>query len=116
MFLFNTMRTAMLVLVCILAMMVSGCGNSERVHESWVTPTTEGGGYDDNAISANVMSRLSTIPELNGLNLSVRVENGEVFLSGTANSQAQIDQAVMQAWLVEGVQRMNNQITLANAR
>ncbi len=115
MFLFKVAKTLIVVSACTLAVGMAGCGNSERVHESWVTPP-EGASYDDSSVSANIISRMSSVPELKGLNLSVRVENGEVLLSGTADSQAQIDQAVMQAWLVEGVQRLDNQITLANSR
>jgi hyperosmotically inducible periplasmic protein len=116
MFQLNTTRKLMWMLICILLLVISGCGDSETtVHESWVA-SPEGTVFDDNVISSNIMSRLSSSPELENLGLSVRVENGEVFLSGTAKNQAQIDHAVMQAWLVDGVQKLNNHITLESTQ
>jgi hyperosmotically inducible periplasmic protein len=115
MFQLNTTRTLILALICVLPLVISGCGNSETVHESWVA-SPEGAVFDDNVISSNIMSRFSSSPELENLGLSVRVENGEVFLGGTAKNQAQIDHAVMQAWLVDGVQKLNNQVTLESTQ
>ena len=116
MFQYPTVRTLAAVCVCVLVMAVAGCGDSEKVHESWVAPPEAGASYDDNVISANIVARISAIPELSNLDLHVRVTNGEVFLSGMANNQEQVDQAVMQAWLVDGFQKMNKEIVLSGAR
>lgn len=115
MFSINTIRTLIFVFICILSLAIAGCGNSEKMHESWSVPPKDVV-LDDNVISSNILSRFSSIPELESLGLNVRVENGEVFLSGSANTQAQIDQAVMQAWLVDGVQKLNNQVVLRGAQ
>ena len=88
---------------------LSGCGNSERVHESWVVPA-EGQQYDDNAILNNIKARLSAHADVKNLALNIDVRNGEVSLNGLVDNQAQADQAVMQTWLVEGVKKVNNQI------
>lgn len=90
---------------------MTGCGNSERVHESWVTPV-EGPHYEDDAILANIKSRLSANPDLKNLILDVDVKNGEVSITGLVENQSQVDQVIMQPWLVDGVNKVNNQIRL----
>ncbi|MDT8364555.1 MAG: BON domain-containing protein [Nitrosomonas sp.] len=97
--------------VCAVAMTISGCGDSGSGNNTPMGGT--GGGYfDDNSLSAAIRAKLAATPELATLGLTVRVENSEVFLSGTAKNQAQVDNAVMQAWLVEGVKKVENGIVL----
>lgn len=88
---------------------IPGCGNSERVHESWVVPA-EGPQYDDNAILNNIKSRLSANADVKNLALNIDVRNGEVSINGLADNQAQVDQVIMQTWLVEGVKKVDNQM------
>ncbi|SDW34624.1 BON domain-containing protein [Nitrosomonas communis] len=104
-------RHKLWMLIAILFSMVtlSGCGNSERVHESWVVPP-EGQQYDDNAILNNIKARLSDHADIKNLPLNIDVKNGEVSLNGLVDNQAQADKVVMQTWLVEGVKKVNNQL------
>lgn len=88
---------------------LTSCGNSERVHESWVVPA-EGPQYDDNAIQNTINTRLAANPDLKNLVLNIDVRNGEVFIQGMVDNQAQIDQVSMEAWLVEGVKKVDNQL------
>lgn len=88
---------------------IPGCGNSERVHKSWVVPA-EGPQYDDNAILNNIKSRLSAHADVKNLALNIEVRNGEVSIDGLVDNQAQVDQVIMQTWLIEGVKKVNNQI------
>ncbi|WP_304054458.1 BON domain-containing protein [Nitrosomonas communis] len=105
------MRIKLWILMGILFSMLTmtGCGNSERVHESWVTPP-EGPHYDDNAILNTINSRLAANSDLKNLVLNIDVKNGEVSIKGLADNQTQIDQVIMQVWLVEGVTKVDNQI------
>ncbi len=101
--------------ICIAVMTISGCGDSENSNN----PRSDAGGggyFDDTSLSAAIKTKFSTTPELASLGLKVRVENGEVFLSGMAKNQAQMDHAVMQAWLVEGVKKVENEIVLGGSQ
>lgn len=108
-------KIRILVWLCISLSMLSitGCGNSERVHESWAAPA-EGPHYEDNAILNNINSRLSANPELKNLVLNIDVKNGEVSIIGMVDNQSQVDQIIMQTWLVDGVKKVNNQIRPRN--
>ncbi|MFZ1712101.1 MAG: BON domain-containing protein [Nitrosomonas sp.] len=102
--------------ICIAVMTVSGCGDSENSNNPWSGAGGGGGYFDDTSLSAAIKTKFSTTPELASLGLKVRVENGEVFLSGMAKNQAQMDHAVMQAWLVEGVKKVENEIVLGGSQ
>ncbi len=108
-------RVLCFVAICVITMAISGCGDSGSGDDPW--GGTSGGGYfDDASLSASIKTKLAAIPELAPLGLKVRVENSEVFLSGTAGSQEQVDHAVMQAWLVEGVKKVENEIVLGSLK
>ncbi|SDY25626.1 BON domain-containing protein [Nitrosomonas sp. Nm33] len=111
------MRNKLWILIGILSsiLAIPGCGNSEKVHESWVVPA-EGPQYDDNAISNNIKSRLSANADVKNLALNIEVRNGEVSISGLVDNQAQVDQVIMQVWLVEGVKKVSNQIRAKNSQ
>lgn len=53
------MRNKLWVLIAILFsfLAMTGCGNSERVHKSWIVPP-EGPRYEDSDILNNLKSRL----------------------------------------------------------
>ncbi|SDY72792.1 BON domain-containing protein [Nitrosomonas sp. Nm58] len=107
------MRNKLWVLIAILFsfLAMTGCGNSERVHKSWIVPP-EGPRYEDSDILNNLKSRLSANPDLKDLAVNIDVRNGEVSINGLADNQTQIDQISMQTWLVDGVQKVDNQIHL----
>lgn len=107
----RSIKTVCATAICVAVMAISGCGDSENSNDPW---SGAGGGsyFDDTSLSAAIRTKFSAEPELASLGLKVRVENGEVFLSGTARNQAQVDLAVMQAWLVEGVKKVENEIVL----
>lgn len=107
------MRNKLWILIAILFsfLAMTGCGNSERVHKSWIVPP-EGPRYEDSDILNNLKSRLSANPDLKDLAVNISVKNGEVSIDGLVDNQAQADQITMQAWLVDGVQRVDNQTHL----
>lgn len=108
-------KTLCATAVCVVVMTISGCGDSGNSSDPW--SGAGGGGYlDDTSLSAAIKTKFSATPELASLGLKVRVENGEVFLSGTARNQQQVDHAVMQAWLVEGVKKVENEIVLGGSQ
>ena len=106
----NRARMAICLCVSIFSLIaITSCGDSERVHESWVTPA-EGPHYDDNSILNNFKSRLSADPNLKDLVLNIDVKNGEITIIGMVDNPTLVDQVVMQAWLVDGVKKVDNQI------
>ena len=108
-------KTLCATAICVAVMTVSGCGDSGNSDDPW--SGAGGGGYfDDASLSAAIKTKFAAAPELAPLGLKVRVENSEVFLSGTAKNQAQVDHAVMQAWLVEGVKKVENKIVLGGSQ
>lgn len=108
-------RALCIATLCAVTMTVSGCGDSGNGNDPW--SGAGGGGYfDDTSLSAAIKTKFAATPQLASLGLKVRVENSEVFLSGTAGNQEQIDHAVMQAWLVEGVKKVENEIILGGSK
>ncbi len=105
-------RLCVLVIAVIPVLTLIGCEKwSERTHEDWVTQPT-GPVYDDTIIFAKIKSALVSDPDLTNINVEIKVKEGQVLLSGSADNKNQIDRAVMHSWIVDGVKQVDNQITL----
>ena len=91
---------------------LSGCKEkSERIHESWETAPA-GPVYDDTTIFARIKTALTSDPDLRNVDIEVKVKGGDILLEGSVDSQEQFDRAAMHAWIVDGVKKVDNQITL----
>lgn len=108
-------KTLFAIAICAVVMTASGCGDSGDSNDP-LSAAASGGYFDDASLSAAIRTKFSAVPELASLGLKVRVENGNVFLSGTARNQAQVDNAIMQAWLVEGVKKVDSEIVLSGSQ
>jgi len=75
---------------------------------------TIGNTVDDGIITAKVKSTLLSDPSIKSLDINVVTRKGEVQLSGFVNNQSQIDQAVTLAKEVEGVARVDNELSIKN--
>jgi len=73
---------------------------------------TVGNKVDDGIITAKVKSTLLSDPNVKSLDINVVTRKGEVQLSGFVDSQTQIDQAVALAKDVEGVTRIDNELSI----
>jgi hyperosmotically inducible protein len=73
---------------------------------------TVGNTVDDGVITAKVRSALVADPNIKSLDISVVTRKGEVQLSGFVDSQAQIDQATALAQKVEGVTKIDNEMSI----
>lgn len=71
---------------------------------------TLGQAADDTAITARVKSALLAESDVSGLAINVETTNGVVRLTGTVDSQAQIDKANRVASAAEGVKSVQNQL------
>lgn len=74
--------------------------------------TTMGEKVDDTVITTKVKAALLADEGVKGTDVSVTTVAGEVQLSGTVESQAQIDRAVEVAKGIEGVLRVQNGVTV----
>lgn len=63
---------------------------------------------EDAAITTNLNAALLADAMLKGTSISVASPNGEVVLTGTANSQTQREHAAQSARVLHGVQNVNN--------
>lgn len=90
---------------------LTGCENyAEKTHPSWVAPTP-GVVHDDSSIYARIMQTIQTDPDLRGVNVEVKVENGNVTLTGKVSNENQMTKINMHTWMAEGVKKVDNQIT-----
>ncbi len=75
------------------------------------TAPTTGQRVDDAAITEKVKSALSAEPNVPGTTINVDTNAGQVTLRGRVENQTQAERAVEVARGVEGVQRVDNQLT-----
>ena len=73
---------------------------------------TVGNKVDDGIVTAKVKSALLSDPSVKGFDIAVATSKGEVQLSGFVDNQLQIDHAIEVARGVEGVQGVDNKMSL----
>ena len=76
--------------------------------------TTMGEKVDDTVITTKVKTALLADDAVKGLDISVNTTMGAVSLTGAVENQMQIDRAVELTKAVEGVQNVQNGMTLKN--
>lgn len=117
----KTQNKLLVVAVSLSALFITGCGKTEdKAPAPGETPTaaapeaktTVGTTIDDSAITTKVKSALLADADVKGLDIKVETNKGEVQLSGFVDSQAQIDRAMSIARGVEGVNNVQNNMTL----
>ncbi|PXW81720.1 hyperosmotically inducible protein [Nitrosomonas sp. Nm84] len=99
-----------LVMLFMTALMLIGCENyAERTHKSWVPPPSAPV-YDDSTIFARIASAVQSDPVLQGTKIDIKVNDGNVVLSGTVKNDDQLTRVNMHTWIVDGVKKVDNQI------
>ena len=73
---------------------------------------TLGNTVDDGIVTSKVKSALLADPNIKSFDIAVVTRKGEVQLSGFVDSQAQIDLAIALAGKVEGVARVDNELSI----
>jgi hyperosmotically inducible protein len=72
---------------------------------------------DDAGITTAVKAKLLADPVVGGLKIDVDTRNGVVYLTGDQmKSQAEIDQAIMLAKMVEGVKSVENKLVVGDVK
>jgi hyperosmotically inducible periplasmic protein len=106
-------KLGLVTLTLIAALSVAGCGNEEKVHESWKAPPAKEE-VDDATLAGTVQTKLRSDPEVRHLDIRVEADKGTVTLSGTVDNQAQMDRVNMLTWMVEGIGKVDNKMSLRN--
>lgn len=89
-----------------------GCENyAEKTHSSWVAPPA-GAVFDDSTIYARISQAVQTDPDLRGVNIDIKVKDGNVTLTGTATNEDQVTRINMHAWIADGVKKVDNQVSI----
>lgn len=91
------------------SLLLAGCGQEEKVHESWKTPPPQETA-DDSTLNSEIKAILQSDPDVRHLDIRVEAHAGTVMLSGFAENAAQMDRINMLAWMVEGVRKVDNKI------
>lgn len=99
-------------LILIAALSVAACGKpEEKVHESWKAPPAKEE-VDDSTLVSTIKSALKADPEVRHLDIGVEAQNGTITLSGPVDNQAQMDRVNMLTWMVEGIKKVDNRMSL----
>lgn len=110
----NDKHGLIILAIILVALPVAGCTKHEdKVHESWVAPP-EHAEVDDSTLRNTVKAALAADPEVNHLDIRIEADNGTVMLSGLVENQAQMDRALMLTWMVDGVKKVDNRISLGS--
>lgn len=105
-------RLGSAALILVAALSVAACGKpEEKVHESWKAPPPKAE-VDDSTLVSTIKSALKADPEVRHLDIGVEAQNGTVTLSGPVDNQAQMDRVNMLTWMVEGIKKVDNKMSL----
>lgn len=100
-----------LTLAGLLAVSMTAC--EKRQEPGAAAPgTSMGAAVDDSVLTTKVKSALIADSEIAGTDVKVETRNGEVQLSGSVASQAQMDRAVLIARGMDGVRDVKNNMTV----
>lgn len=118
----NAVRSFISVVCQIVAVMllVSACQRQADDRASGSSGSTGSSGAStagriqnsDSMITAKVKAALTRNRLVNSIEIHVDTDQGEVTLSGMADSAEQIDQAVKNAEKIEGVRKISNKMTI----
>ena len=93
-----------------MATLVVGCNRAETA--ATTAPVTVGTALDDTVVTTRVKSALLSDQEVKGFDIKVETRKGTVLLSGFVDTALQMDRAIATAKTIEGVQAVDNGITL----
>jgi hyperosmotically inducible periplasmic protein len=106
-----------LVIACALSCLMAGCNNSQQAAAPPpAAKTSVGTQIDDTVVTAKVKSALLADADIKSFDFKVETRKGAVQLSGFVDNQAQVDRAMAATRAVEGVQSVENGITLKDGK
>ena len=98
----------------ILSLSMVACPKPADTTDMPAPSTTVGTQLDDSVITTKVKAALLENDGIKGLDIQVETRKGEVMLSGFVDSQAQVDGAVALTRGIEGVNSVDNKLSLKN--
>lgn len=101
-------------LACAVSIGMTGCSREEEVRAP--AATTVGTEIDDSVVTAKVKSALLADPDIKSFEIKVETRKGQVQLSGFVDTQAHIDNAIALARKVEGVNGVENGMSLKEGK
>lgn len=90
----------------------AGCDNGRKTTAGSAPNTTAGTTVDDSIITTKIKSGLLADPVVNGLDPEIETHNGTVQLSGSVETQAQMDRVVEITRSVNGVTNVENKMKI----
>lgn len=105
----DSLKMLVLTMAVVSSLLIAGCGQEQKVHESWKTPPPKEK-IDDSSLNSAIKAALQADPEVRHLDIRVEAHAGTIMLSGFAESEAQLDRINMLTWMVEGVKKVDNKI------
>ena len=108
-------RTHLMLVIMLmsgLSTLVTGCSGRQDNAPALQASTTVGTEIDDTVVTTKVKSALLSDPDIKSFDLKVETRKGLVQLSGYVDNQTQIERAVTATRGVEGVQDVENNITV----
>ncbi|XKM13768.1 division/outer membrane stress-associated lipid-binding lipoprotein [Orbaceae bacterium ac157xtp] len=101
---------ALILQGCVVAVVGAGAGVTKVASD----PRSTGTQVDDTTLNSRVSTRLKNEPELKGYRIIATAYNGNILLTGQAANQSIISKAVSIVQDVEGVNKVYNQIRIAD--
>jgi hyperosmotically inducible protein len=96
----------------VIARQVPGVTDIESKVDLKGKPTTVGNKIDDSVVTTQVRTALLADPSVKSFDIAVVTRKGEVQLSGFVDNPGQIERAIGIARVIEGVQQVNNEMSV----
>lgn len=91
---------------------IGGAALADQYSGTTSSGRSAGQTLDDATITSKVKTALLADPEVKGLKIDVDTRKGEVTLSGTVDSQRQVDRATEIATATEGVRKVSTRLDI----
>ena len=105
-----------LALACAASILMTGCGDRQEQARAPAASTTVGTVIDDSVVTARVKSALLADPDARSFDIKVATRKGQVQLSGFLDTEARIDSAISLVRTVEGVNGVENGMSLKDGK
>lgn len=96
----------------VIARQIPGVTDIESKVDLKGRPTTVGNKIDDSVVTTQVRTALLADPGVKSFDIAVVTRKGEVQLSGFVDNPGQIERAIGIARVIEGVQQVNNEMSV----
>lgn len=113
----NTLRSTLFVAILVSGAMAGTANAQSTAPQTEPAPATDGASsqpMSDTWITTKVKTELLAAQDVSGMDIKVDTVNGVVNLSGTVDSQTQVDKAVAVARQIDGVKKVDSKRLVAS--